>query len=199
MNTTNTTDPSPLTAEDLDALSMSTDMLRRVIQQASRTDKLDKMVEQLTKTISRQDQVIGNVAHALGSSSVEDLAGQITRMREDLVIAKAKNHALANTIERMDRDIETLARQVPPPPLSAPSTSVFDGPKGVEMYALKGANVSIRECVGQQWCRTDTPLHGNVNLWVATARWLTLCNVYRDAATGALVFEPVSPNELPHT
>jgi hypothetical protein len=98
MNTT------PPTAEELATLMQSADTLRSVAEQASRAGELEQENERLKEIIARQCKLLNDASNAIGSPTYADLAGQITRMREDLKTAQAGNRNYAANIEHLKQE-----------------------------------------------------------------------------------------------
>jgi hypothetical protein len=98
MNTT------PPTAEELATLMQSADTLRSVAEQASRAGELEKENERLGKIVGRQCALLNDAYDAMGIHSLTNLAGQITRMREDLKTAQAGNRNYAANVERLKQE-----------------------------------------------------------------------------------------------
>lgn len=116
--------------------------------------------------------VLGDIYRVLGSDGGETGANALTGVSPEL-------DRLPKRIERLIRENETLARNVPPEP--PPET----GEKQNHVY------------VGQTWCRSGRTAPDDGVVLNYPDGWVVLCESWADLETGELTYVPVPVRELP--
>jgi hypothetical protein len=156
--------------------------------------------------------LLGDIHRVLGSDGGETGANMLTGVPPELA-------RLPKRIERLIRENETLARNVPPEPSvtsldgvhyaqtteAAPEKPfAWTGKTPEEQAALDELNALATTCriVGQQWCSTsgNRTLSDAVQFYIdhpLSGKVLVLCNVNQNVVTGALTYEPVRVSDLP--
>lgn len=111
---------------------------------------------------------------------------------------------LPEWVERIVRENETLARNVPPPPFTPePPASVSDTPSGAAALMPDQFNASqptgFSEVIGQAWCRCDRENDAPPDALGLRycGGWIVLCEVSLNVATGALTYTPLARKDLP--
>lgn len=116
--------------------------------------------------------------------------------------ANSDCEVLRELANRLARENETLARNVPP-------QSIFDMPVGAaalqrqyektqEKQVSEPQSSGFVKVIGQAWCRTirQDLRYPTLSLY-PTKGYMVLCNVHQDIGTGGLTYTPVAINDLP--
>lgn len=187
-----------ITTEELLALTKSADLLRQTAEQALRCDSLARKLHNVRNDRDHLAGILEKIMQIfdghpdLGPQDFAELPLEVLALHDMYNELLVKNKTL-------ERENETLARNMPPePPVEEPRKRPVIV-QGMD-YCFPQSECRVTKILGQQWCRTSTDTAeapDTFGLRFRDGSHMVLCEVHQDVQTGALTYRPLSVEDLP--